>query len=340
MRTLARLRAAIDNGDHYLFALVALTLCLSALARPPVSDHARMVALASLAALLLASRARSHSALRPAAVAVAVFAMLDGLRLAWSPLVAARVPWACWGDVVAMGLMPGCWMGLLVIRFEHAQRPVWDGDEARGSDAARSRGDGQVRAISSRPQGAQGRGGPGRVRPAGAGDLPRGHRSPARTDRRRIAALLPALALLLYALLLLLSRHHPLVAAAWVGLLQAPRLVGGAWALGVIVRAGGWGWKDEGPGSEPPSPSSCACAACHTSQGQRPRLTWRTSRERKLTRPGAYAPRFSPSTSVGIILALGAAASVVGGLWSAWDAVRAVSTCGWILVAALALRTR
>lgn len=115
--------------------------------------------------------------------------------------------------------------------------------------------------------------------------------------------------------MLLATRHQLAVSAHWHEALQAPRLVVGAWALWVALARR----KNEGPeGGGTSEPFGRLLSV------QR--------------RP--YASPLPPSTAIGLVLALGAAASVIGGLWPTWGAVRALSLLSWALVAAVAWRAR
>lgn len=131
--------------------------------------------------------------------------------------------------------------------------------------------------------------------------------------QRNILALAPLALCLLYASALLWARHHPTVRASWGTLLAVPRLVVGSAALlaalarprGPLQWLHGVNWKGE-PESLP----------------YRPRLP------------------LAPPRLVGVVMGLGCAACVVGGLWADWRGVQAVSAVAWVLTAAVVWRAR
>lgn len=145
---------------------------------------------------------------------------------------------------------------------------------------------------------------------------------------------------LLFSSLLLLSRHHPAVAAHWQGAMQLPRLVVGGVALWVALKSRGPRANPEPHAANPrqlfdgTGSGSATYPGSHLSAVPLPR------------RPGfGTADRargiLAPSQLIGIILALGSAACVVGGLWAGdWGGVRAVSLVSWGLVVGVAWRAR
>lgn len=285
-------------------------------ASPGVNDEIASRLPAAFCALLLSHRSRAIHSLRPAAVAVAAFCALDAARLVGLPPMA---------DVVAFVVMPACWGALLQMRCDDAadsEQPQERREEPEGSNHA------NVTPLS-----------PVRFRPLA---VKRVLKIGAALRRRRgeHLAILPRLAplalCLLFSLLLLLSRHHPAVAAHWHEALAVPRLVVGGVALWVAL-------KSRGPRANPeptvtfeptlstPGGVPVASAPCSRNLGGG---TYGRLQE-------SYPLRLPPSTLIGIILALGSAACVVGGLWAGdWGGVRAVSLVSWGLVVGVAWRAK
>jgi hypothetical protein len=169
---------------------------------------------------------------------------------------------------------------------------------------------------------------------------------------RGLMRILPALAALSYASLVLLLRHPLARAGLWQGALALPRVGVAAWALWVGIRegrggaGGGRGMKDEGPEANPePSATDPRRLSDGAGSGSAIYPGSHLSAVPLPRRPGfGTADRATgslpPSLAIGILLALGAGACVVGGLWGEWDGVRAMSGASWLLVAVVALRTK
>ena len=204
-------------------------------------------------AILLSYRSLSRPSLRPAAWAVAAFCALDAARLAGLP------PFA---DVVVFVVMPACWGALLKNRGPEteAPSPLPVSGCAPPWLARKNVVTGQ---CSAKPE---------------------------FYCRGAATCFLPAI---VYALSVLLLRHPLARAGLWQGALALPRVVVGAWALWVGMRAGRAVGEERG---------------------------------------------LPPSRAIGIILALGVGACVVGGLWGDWGGVRIMSGASWALVAVVALR--
>lgn len=251
---------------------------------------------ALVCAALLSHRSRTRPALRPAALAVVAFCLLDAARLAGLP--------PCL-DVVAFEVIPACWMGLLCYK----------------SDTRAS-----VRAVPATETAEDG--GLGSAR----------------------AAVSPALACLLYASLLLLTRHHPAVAAHWQAWLQVPRLVGLGWALGVLLRHR--------------RPRADARREARPRRGRDEVVEGRIRPEggrgdergegidgdgrgvagagsaREIFVAEAHAHSLPPSLAIGCALSLSAGISAAGGLWGDWGEVRVMSLGAWLVVAWVGVRAR
>lgn len=147
---------------------------------------------------------------------------------------------------------------------------------------------------------------------------------------RILPRLAPLTACLAYAAALLALRHEAAVARNWMLALQAPRIVGFAWALAVAMR---WRQKSEGPRVAMPEPLPADLDATPGSL----RLK-RTPLYSELPLRSTYRPALPPSTAIGIVMALGGGLCAAGGLWPTWGAVRCVAAASWFLSAAIAWR--
>lgn len=290
--------------------------------------------LGALVTAYLLARARKLASLRPAATACAAFVLLDAARLTIDLARSPESPWwLAWVDVAIVVAMPGCWAGLLLQRSGHEC-----GEVATSTGLSKQSGgvtpETQPRALlqTSVCVAKEGLQAPRVVSPR------EGFKAICDVIKLIHSRILPALILLAYAAVLLATRHQPAVLAHWYEALQAPRLVVGAWALWVALA-----WRSVGPATKPtpgvsikiphesatldPVGESFEPSTCGT--GDVPGLS-----------DLLHAPSLPPSTAIGVVLALGAAASVVGGLWPTWGAVRALSLLSWALVAAVAWRAK
>lgn len=274
-----------------------------------------MVLVVGAVATYLRRLSLSSPSLLPAARAVAAFALLDGVRLAID--VAGRPGWLAWADVVAFVMMPGCWAGLLMRGKD--ERPGVASPEPLPADPDVTPGAPELKRSALSPA-------------LGCSELRRAEPM----ARRPVAQAVPVLALLAYASLLLALRHQPAVAAHWLPLLQAPRLVVGAWALWVAMRG-----KTKGPEAEAHepfcAPSRPTCERTQSEPGGYLAPNSRIARSAQPTPARRLAQPLPPSTAIGIALALSAAASVVGGLWlGPWAQTWPVSAAGWLAAVVVA----
>lgn len=282
-----------------------------------------VLALASLVSVYLSHRSRFVPSLTAASRACLAFCAIDGVRLL---LDVARPlsPWAAWIDVVLWVSLSGTWAWLLtdprsaldptpsapIVTVAEVPRLI-------ASTAARHVLVGRLslaclflRHCYKRPR---------LMVHRTASDL-------------RHAAILTTVAVLAYAAFLLALRHP--LAAHWTVALQAPRLMVGAWALLVALKA-------------KRSPGMMRRAPLRRVGGRRAPLSGAAG---SFEGPSHVAPvkgpgcsrlgglegpyHLPPSVVIGVVLALFAAASVVGGLWvPGWTGVRVVSVAGWLVAA-------